>query len=162
MILRCSTIVTVFQRGLTTRPAGRARATIGLCRSITSTIARASYETDHVTEKEDEHPNRGGLVYVYYTNHTDATVRLNHWRWNDHDESIWRLDGVISWDRASHKTLAPGQTGVLEIIAPGDDFAPRKPYALRLGKPRHLAARCPSRRRVAAGCDLDSTGSLSS
>jgi len=88
----------------------------------------ARWETEHVQEFESEHPNRGGLVYVYYTNISDAPLDLRYWRLNGNDESYWRLNHFVAWDRAWHGTLAPGRLGVLEIngITPG--FAEGEPF----------------------------------
>jgi hypothetical protein len=90
----------------------------------------ATYETRMVQENEDVHPNQGGLVYLYYTNMTDEVVDLAYWRLNHHDESVWRLDNLICWDRRYDSRILPGQTSVLEINGVSEDFQEGKPYHL--------------------------------
>lgn len=88
----------------------------------------ARYETQAIVEPENERPNQGGLVTVYYTNVSDQPVSLAFWRANGKDESHWRLGGFLAWDRASDKQLAPGQTGVLELNAVSGEFAAGRPF----------------------------------
>jgi len=92
----------------------------------------ATYETEKVQEVENVHPNQGGLIYFYYTNISKNPIRLANWRWNDFDESVWRLDNLISWDRHYGNLVKPGQTSVLEINATSEDFKQGKPYTLEL------------------------------
>lgn len=88
----------------------------------------AEYETKLVEEPENERPNQAGLITVYYTNISDKPARLAYWRANRKDESHWRLGGFLAWDRNSAETLAPGQTGWLEINAVAPEFAAGKPF----------------------------------
>ena len=87
-----------------------------------------SYETEMVQELENVHPNQGGLIYVYYTNISSKPVNFAYWRWNDFDESVWRLDNLISWDRLYHNKINPGQTSVLEINAVSEKFKEGSAY----------------------------------
>lgn len=84
----------------------------------------ATYDSVNVHEPENEHPNRGGWITLYYTNRSDQPVRLAYWRINDKDESHWRLSPAVAWDRAYHRDLAPGQTSVLEINAVAEELGP--------------------------------------
>jgi hypothetical protein len=84
----------------------------------------AVYDSVNVHEPENEHPNRGGWISLYYTNRSDKPVRLAFWRVNDKDESHWRLSPAVAWDRAYHKDLAPGRTSVLEINAVSEELGP--------------------------------------
>ncbi len=88
----------------------------------------AAYETHQVDEPENERPNQAGLITVYYTNISDQPARLAYWRANGKDESHWRLGGFLAWDRNSGETLAPGQTGWLEINAVTSEFAEGEPF----------------------------------
>lgn len=88
----------------------------------------AEYETKLVEEPENERPNQAGLITVYYTNISDKPARLAYWRASGKDESHWRLGGFLAWDRNSGETLAPGQTGWLEINAVAPEFAAGKPF----------------------------------
>lgn len=88
----------------------------------------AQYEDAQVTEPENERPNRGGLISVYYTNVSSKPVSLAFWRINRKDESHWRLGSSIAWDRESKKTLEAGESAVLEICGVTEDFAPGKPF----------------------------------
>ena len=92
----------------------------------------AFYEKEKVHEPENVHPNQGGLIYIYYTNISKKPIRLAHWRWNNFDESVWRLDNLISWDRSYGKEMKPGQTSVLEINATSKDFKQGSPYAFEI------------------------------
>ncbi len=87
----------------------------------------ARWETERVQELVSEHPNRGGLVYIYYTNVSEEPVRLRYWRANGKDESYWRLNHFVAWDRAWRETVEPGQLGILEINAVSREFAPGRP-----------------------------------
>jgi len=95
------------------------------------TYRPAWYDTEGIDEPEDERPNQGGLVWVYFTNVSDETVRLAYWRANNQDESYWRLGAYLAWDRVSQENLEPGQMGVLEINAVTDDFAAGKDFAFQ-------------------------------
>jgi len=88
----------------------------------------ARWETQHVTEVEEDRPNRGGLVSVYFTNVTQDPVHLAYWRCNGKDESYWRLGAHLAWDRAYDRDLAPGALGVLEINAVTEDFSAGRPF----------------------------------
>lgn len=89
----------------------------------------AVWEREKVREFETEHVNEGGLLYLYYTNTSEEPVQLRFWRVNGKDESYWRLNHFIAWDRAYAEQLAPGATGVLEINATAADFAPGRPFS---------------------------------
>ena len=86
------------------------------------------YETQKVQENENVHPNKGGLIYAYYKNISKQPITLAHWRWNNFDESVWRLDNLICWDRNYGSRINPGQTSVLEINAISEDFAENNDY----------------------------------
>ena len=86
------------------------------------------YETQYVQENENVHPNKGGLIYAYYKNISNKPITLAHWRWNNFDESVWRLDNLICWDRGYGSRINPGQTSVLEINAISEDFAENNDY----------------------------------
>ncbi len=89
------------------------------------------YEDELVHEPQNERPNRGGLVYLYFTNISEEPVRLAFWRVNGKDESYWRLGGRLAWDRDYGKHIAPGEPGVLEIDAITDDFADGQPFSFQ-------------------------------
>lgn len=82
----------------------------------------AVWETDAVTEYESDHPNEGGLIYAYIRNVSDDPINLRFWRVNGQDESYWRLNHFIAWDRIYDENLAPGERTVLEINGVTDDF----------------------------------------
>ncbi len=82
----------------------------------------ARWETERVKEFESEFPNKGGLVYVYFRNVSDEPVDLRYWRVNKQDESYWRLNHFVAWDRHYRPRLEPGQYDVLEINATTKDF----------------------------------------
>ena len=90
------------------------------------------YEKQFVQEMENVHPNKGGLIYAYYTNISNEPISLAHWRWNDFDESVWRLDNLICWDRHYESKIDPGQTSVLEINAISNDFAENRDYKFEI------------------------------
>ena len=86
------------------------------------------YEKQMLREMENVHPNKGGLIYAYYTNISNKPITLAHWRWNNFDESVWRLDNLICWDRRYGSKINPGQTSVLEINAISKDFSEGSDY----------------------------------
>ncbi|HOZ47899.1 MAG TPA: hypothetical protein PLO37_22590 [Candidatus Hydrogenedentes bacterium] len=88
----------------------------------------ARYETEFLVEPDDERPNRGGLVYVYLRNVAAEPVELAFWRVNRKDESHWRLDGFLAWDRVYDPHLDPGELTVLEINAVTEDFGAGTPF----------------------------------
>lgn len=83
----------------------------------------AKWETEKVTEVEKGIPNEAGFITVYFRNTTDETIRLAHWHANGWDESYWRLEYFIAWDRLYDTELSPGELGVLEICALRKEFA---------------------------------------
>jgi hypothetical protein len=83
----------------------------------------AVWEQEQVKEYESDIVNEGGLFHVYCRNVTDKRVDLRFWRFNGQDESYWRLNHFIAWDRAWDKSIEPGEYCVLEINAVTDDFA---------------------------------------
>ncbi len=89
----------------------------------------ARYETEALIEPDNERPNQGGLVYVYLTNVTDEPVHLAFYQINGKDESTWRLDGFLAWDRVYSSTLQPGQTTVQELNGITRDFGNGQPFA---------------------------------
>ena len=90
----------------------------------------AQYEQEKAFEPQNERPNRGGLIHVYFTNTSERPVGLRHWRLNGNHDSYYRLGGFLAWDRLLTHTVPPGGMGVLEISAISDDFAPGKPFRL--------------------------------
>ena len=84
----------------------------------------AQWETEKVKELESEHPNQGGMVYVYFRNRGDKAVDLKYWRVNRQDESYWRLNHFVAWDRTYRRHLEPGDLSVIEINGITKDFAP--------------------------------------
>lgn len=88
----------------------------------------ARWEAEKVKEFESEVTNKGGLVYVYFTNASDEPVNLHSWRMNGYDESYWRLSPFIAWDRCSNEHPEPGATSVLEINGIMEDVAEGKPF----------------------------------
>ncbi len=85
---------------------------------------QAQWESARVEEFEKEPANEGGLVYVYFRNVTDEPVDLRYWRINRQDESYWRLNHHIAWDRGYQRRVAPGELGVLEVNGLTKDFSP--------------------------------------
>ena len=92
----------------------------------------AVFDTKQIRESESDHLNKGGLIYVYYTNVSDQPVHFYFYRLNGKDTSYWRLNGFVAWDRNYGNTVAPGQSGVWEINGITDDFAPGKPCKFAL------------------------------
>lgn len=92
----------------------------------------AVFETEQFKEAESEHLNKGGLLYVYYTNVSDQPVNLRFYRLNGKDTSYWRLNGFVAWDRNYNPNVAPGQSGVWEIDGVTEDFAAGKPCKFSL------------------------------
>jgi hypothetical protein len=88
----------------------------------------AKWEETLVEEVENLPRNEGGLLYLYLENVSDEEIRLRFWRANKEDESYWRLNHFIAWDRLYHETLQPGQHTVLEINAKTKDFAAGLPF----------------------------------
>jgi hypothetical protein len=89
----------------------------------------ARYErSDKVFEPQDEQPNKGGLVRLYYTNVSDQPTNLSFWRLNGEDESFWKMSPGLAWSRQLGKALAPGQSGVLEINGTSEDFSEGKRF----------------------------------
>ncbi len=88
----------------------------------------ARWEAEKVKEFESEITNKGGLVYVYFTNASDDPINLHFWRMNGYDESYWRLNHFVAWDRCSNEQPEPGATSVLEINGVTEDFAEGKPF----------------------------------
>lgn len=82
----------------------------------------AHCNTTDIIEPENERPNRGGLVHVYYTNVSDQPLSLAFWRANGKDESHWLLGGFLAWHRGWNTRLAPGESGILEINAVSPEF----------------------------------------
>jgi len=90
----------------------------------------ARWEQEKVFEPQNERPNRGGLIHVYFTNTSERPVGLRHWRLNGKHDSYYRLGGYLAWDRLLTSTIPPGGMGVLEINGVSDDFAPGKLFRL--------------------------------
>ena len=90
----------------------------------------ARWEQEKVFEPQNERPNRGGLIHVYFTNTSERPVGLRHWRLNGNHDSYYRLGGFLAWDRLLTSTIPPGGMGVLEINGISQDFAPGKPFRL--------------------------------
>lgn len=88
----------------------------------------ARWDHTNITEAEPDFPNQGGLVSVYFRNTTDKPMNLRFWRLNGQDESYWRLNRQIAWDRVLGDQLAPGAYGVLEINGITPDFAEGKEF----------------------------------
>jgi hypothetical protein len=88
----------------------------------------ARWEKDQVVELENEFPNEGGLLYLYLRNTSDKDMSLRFWRANGQDESYWRLNHFIAWDRMYDEQLSPGELTVLEINAKTKDFALDAPF----------------------------------
>lgn len=88
----------------------------------------ARCETEGVREPEHDEPNRGGLISAYVRNATAGPVNLRFWRLNGRDESLYRVDRRVVWDRTHRTTLAPGETTVVEINGLSADFAPGSPF----------------------------------
>lgn len=84
----------------------------------------AKWEKELVTEHEADFPNEGGLLYLYLRNVSEEPQSLRFWRLNGQDESYWRLNHLIAWDRLYDRELQPGQLTVLEINGKTKDFAP--------------------------------------
>lgn len=89
----------------------------------------ARWEKDLVVEHENEFPNEGGMLCLYLRNNSDEPMSMRFWRANGQDESYWRLNHLIAWDRMYDQQLAPGQLTVLEINAKTKDFAPNSPFS---------------------------------
>ncbi|MBI5095584.1 MAG: hypothetical protein HZB26_24515 [Candidatus Hydrogenedentes bacterium] len=93
----------------------------------------ARWETGKVTEVENDRPNEGGLIQVYFTNISDKPVHVKFYQINGHDTSYWRLGGAMAWDRMFNESdLAPGATGIAELNAVSKDFKAGRPFAFSL------------------------------
>lgn len=88
----------------------------------------ARWEQEKVVEFENEFPNEGGLLYLYLRNTSDKNMSMRFWRANGQDESYWRLNHFIAWDRMYDKELEPGELTVLEINAKTKDFSAGSPF----------------------------------
>jgi hypothetical protein len=89
----------------------------------------AAWNSEQVTEYENEFPNEGGLIYVYFRNlQEDAPLDLRFWRVNGQDESYWVLNHFVAWHRLYRNNIPPGELGVLEINATSKDFATGEPF----------------------------------
>lgn len=91
----------------------------------------ATWETKYVDEIDNERPNKGGHVNVYLKNFQDEEVSLTFWRANGKDESHWRLDGPMAWDRTWKKHLAPGEMTVVELNPVTDAFSAGKKFSFQ-------------------------------
>ena len=89
----------------------------------------ARYETERSFEPENERPNEGGFVTLYYTNISDEPQHFRYWKSNGEDESHWRLGDYMVWDRKYVGTLQPGETDVIELNAVTDDYALDAPFS---------------------------------
>jgi len=87
----------------------------------------AKWEESALTEETNEKRNKGGLVFIYYTNTSDQPVSLREWYINERESGHYRLAGDVAWDRRYAQTLEPGQTTVQEICGVSDDFQTAKP-----------------------------------
>lgn len=92
----------------------------------------AKWEESALTEETNEKRNKGGLVFIYYTNTSDQPVSLREWYINERESGHYRLAGDVAWDRRYAQTLEPGQTTVQEICGVSDDFQTAKPATFRL------------------------------
>jgi hypothetical protein len=88
----------------------------------------ARWEKELVKEFESAPENEGGLLYIYFTNVTDKPVDLRFWRVNGQDESYWRLNHLVAWDRLYNQNLGPGASGVLEIDSTQAAFGAGQPF----------------------------------
>jgi len=88
----------------------------------------AQWETEKATEVEEGIPNEGGFLTVYFRNTSEEPIRLAHWHANGQDESYWRIEYFISWDRVYDKELEPGELGVLEICSIKKEFSEGKDF----------------------------------
>ncbi|HEO72659.1 MAG TPA: hypothetical protein ENN80_15485, partial [Candidatus Hydrogenedentes bacterium] len=70
----------------------------------------ARYETEFLFEPDNERPNEGGLIYVYFTNTDEKAVDLSFWRVNKRDQSHWILSGAMAWSRLYAHRIEPGRT----------------------------------------------------
>ena len=86
------------------------------------------YESEKVIERQNEGPNKGGLVFLYVKNISDEQVRFRRWYLNRKESITYRLSGDIAWDRIHHERLEPGQTTSMEISGMSEDFSLGKPF----------------------------------
>jgi len=89
---------------------------------------QARWDATQIKESEPDFPNQGGQVSVYFQNTTEKPMSLRFWRLNGKDESYWRLNRLVAWDRTYGEELAPGAHGVIEINGISPDFAPGKEF----------------------------------
>jgi len=82
----------------------------------------ARWEENALIEEINEKRNKGGLVFVYYTNTSDKPLPLREWYLNKRESGHFRLSGDVAWDRRYTDVLQPGQTTVQEICGVSDDF----------------------------------------
>lgn len=92
----------------------------------------AVWEKELVTEPEQDIPNQGGLIYLYFTNTSDQPVHLRYAWANGSDAADWIRKHRWAWERRYHDVIQPGQTGVQEINATAADFAPEASVELAL------------------------------
>ena len=86
------------------------------------------YERGKVIERQNEKPNKGGLVFLYVKNISNEQIRFRRWYLNRKESITYRLSGDIAWDRIHHERLEPGQTTAMEISGMSEDFSPDKPF----------------------------------
>ncbi len=92
----------------------------------------AKWDTEHIKEAESDITNQGGLLYLYLTNASTSPVEPRFWRYNNRDESFWLLNHLVAWHRLLGRTLAPGETTVLEINGISRDFGRDLPFLFQL------------------------------
>lgn len=89
----------------------------------------AKWNTEQITELENEFPNQGGLIYLYFRNNGGEPLDLRYWRANGQDESYWVLNHFVAWHRLYRNGIPPGGLGVLEINATAGDFGPGREFS---------------------------------
>jgi len=119
----CMLYLAGFLTPCTAQPEGSEEVNEGLPVEIQYMAFRpARWEEKALTEAVNERRNKGGLVFVYYTNTSDKPVRLREWFMNGREAGHFRLSYDIAWDRRYTETIQPGETTVTEICGVSEDF----------------------------------------
>ena len=92
----------------------------------------AQWEQEKVREERNERPNKGGLVFVYYTNTSDRPIRIARFIINRKDQGFYTQSGDMAWTRSYGDKIAPGETKVYEINAVSSIFSEGKDFSIIL------------------------------
>lgn len=92
----------------------------------------AQWEEQHLIEKRNERPNRGGLIFVYYKNISDQAIQIARFLINKKEEGFYTQSGDIAWTRHYGEKIYPGETKVYEINAVSGLFSEGKDFSFNM------------------------------